>query len=86
MKEVEAARRVARCAEKWPRVSSGIITHDTVANWRDELLQSMSTDLDRMMFESYSRSFVEGPRAPEFLKEALQSGPPLTGGLRKPKT
>jgi hypothetical protein len=81
-----AARRVARSAEKWPRVSSGIITPATVANWRDELLQRMSTDRDRRMFESYSRSFVKGPRASAFLKEVLRTGPPLTDGLRRSKT
>ena len=86
MKKSDAARLVARCAKKWPRVSIGIITHDTVANWRDEFLQRMSTDPDRRAFESHSRNFVEGPRASNFLKESLRSGPPLTGGLHKSKT
>jgi len=86
MKKRDAAGRVARHTERWPRVSVGVITADTVANWRDELLQRMSTDPDRQMFEGYSRSFIEGPRTSAFLKDALRSGPPLTGGLHKPKT
>jgi hypothetical protein len=86
MKKSEAAKLVARFAKNWPRISIGVITHTTVANWRDELGQRMSTDADRMSFERYSRNFVTGPRAPAYLKEALRSGPPLTGGRRNPKT
>ena len=78
-----AAARVARFAAGWPRVSQGEIKESTVANWRDELLQSPSNAADRCRFESYSRMLSQGPRANAFLEEVLRGGPVMTGGVRR---
>jgi hypothetical protein len=79
----EAAARVARFAGGWPRISQGEIRASTVANWRDELLQSLSNDPDRSRFESYSKMLSQGPRAKAFLQEVLRVGPVMTGGVRR---
>jgi hypothetical protein len=78
-----AASRVADYAVQWPRVSKGTITAHTVANWRDELLQAPSKNAARRYFEGLSRMFSEGPRSKSYLKDALRTGPVLTGGIRK---
>ena len=75
-----AAARVARFASGWPRVSQGEIKTSTVANWRDELLQSPSDDPDRSRFESYSRMLSQRQA---FLDEVLRGGPVMTGGVRR---
>jgi hypothetical protein len=79
----EAAARVARFGGDWPRASRGEIKASTVANWRDELLQSSSNDPDRSRFESYSRMLSQGPRAKAFLQEVLRVGAVMTGGVRR---
>jgi len=79
----EAAARVARHADNWPRFSQGLIKPSTVANCRDELLQQSSDNRERRRFERLSAMFSQGPRASEYLAEALRVGPVLTGGVRK---
>jgi hypothetical protein len=79
----EAAARVARFASGWPRVSRGEIKASTVANWRDELLQSPSNDPGRYLFGSHSRMMSQGPRASAYLEEVLRAGPMMTGGVRR---
>ena len=79
----EAAARVARHADNWPRVSQGLIKPSTVANWRDELLQQSSDNRERRRFEHRSAVLSQGPRASEYLAEALRIGPVLVGGVRK---
>ena len=80
MKKLEAASRVARAAQTWPAFSAGIIKATTIANWRDELMQSPKTDIKRQRFEHLATTLISGPRAKAFLKEILHKGPPLTGG------
>lgn len=79
----EAAARVARYAVRWPRVSIGAITANTVTNWRDEFLQAPSKSAERRCFEGLSRIFSEGPKSKSYLEDALRIGPVLTGGVRK---
>jgi hypothetical protein len=79
----EAAAGVARHANNWPRISQGLIKPSTVANCRDELLQQSSDNRERRRFERRSAMFSQGPRASEYLAEALRIGPVLTGGVRK---
>ena len=85
MKKTQAAERVARAMQSWPTFSAGLIKANTVANWRDELMQSAKTDTDRQRYQHLVDNFAVGPRAREFLAEILQNGPPLTGGLRRNK-
>ncbi|MEP7172322.1 MAG: hypothetical protein ABI705_02415 [Aestuariivirga sp.] len=82
-KKMQAAERVARATQSWPTFSAGLIKANTVANWRDELMQSGKTDRDRQIYRHLVDIFSNGPRASEFLAEILQKGPPLTGGLRR---
>lgn len=79
----EAAERVTRSTEKWPRVSSGCINPNTVVNWRDELLQEIGQSHERLLFSELSKKFVEGPNASEYLKGVLRIGPLYTSGVRK---
>lgn len=79
----EAAAQVSRHADKWPRVSHGFIKANTVANWRDELLQQSSDNRERKRFEQRTAMFSHGARAKEHLVEALRIGPVLTGGVHK---
>ena len=79
----EAAARVARFAVGWPRVAGGDIKATTIANWRDELLQSPSTAADRLRFKGIAKILSRGPRAKAHLEEVLRSGPVMTGGVRK---
>jgi hypothetical protein len=79
----EAATRVADYAVRWPRVSKGTITGNTVMNWRDELLQAPSKGAERRYFNGLSRMFSEGPKSKSYLEEALRIGPVFTGGVRK---
>ena len=81
----EAAARVARASQSWSRLSSGLIKASTVANWRDEFLQTMSNDPSRLEYEHLVRAFTEGQKANGFLKKILNNGPPLTGGVRRRK-
>jgi hypothetical protein len=81
--KAQAAARVARLASGWPRVSQGEIKKSTVANWRDELMQSGSNAADRCSFESYSRMLSQGARANAYLEEVLRIGPVMTGGVRR---
>ena len=83
MPKDEAAARVARYAVWWPRVSKGTITANTVANWRDELLQTPSKGAERRYFDGLSRMFSEGPKSKSYLEDALRIGPVMTGGVRK---
>lgn len=78
-----AAARVANHAVRWPRVSKGTIKACTITNWRDEFLQAPSQSSARRSFEGFSRMFSEGPRSKSHLKDALRTGPVLTGGVRK---
>lgn len=78
-----ACRQVARAASKWPRISDGVIKPSTVANWRDDLMQSSTGDPDRLMFEAYSQMFCDGPKAASHLKQALDLGPVFSGGVRR---
>lgn len=80
--KAEAAGRVARSSDNWARVSRGDIKRNTVVNWRDELLQQRSDNRNRQRFENRSRAFSQGPKAANYLTEALRDGP-LTGGVRK---
>lgn len=79
----EAAAYVARHADNWPRVSHGVIKPNTVANWRDELLQQGSSNRERKRLEQRSAMFGNAVRGKELLAEALRDGPVLTGGVRK---
>jgi hypothetical protein len=85
MKKLQAAERVARVAQSWPTLSAGLIKANTVANWRDELMQSAKTDKDRQRYQHLVDNFSSGPRAKEFLAEILKQGPGFTGGLRRNK-
>lgn len=78
-----AAARVARSANTWPRISRGMIKASTVSNWRDEVKQQSSDNSDRIMFEGLSKMFGQGPKAKARLKEVLSIGPVMTGGIRK---
>jgi hypothetical protein len=82
-KKLEAAARVARAVQTWPAFSAGIIKATTIANWRDELMQSAKTDIKRQRYEHLGKTLTSGPRATAFLQEILHKGPPLTGGPRK---
>lgn len=79
----EAAARVARHTDGWPRISKGLITPNTVTNWRDELLQQSSDNRDRKRLELRSKMLSQGPKAKRYLKEALRKGPVMVGGVRK---
>jgi hypothetical protein len=78
-----SAEKVARAAQKWPRVSAGAIKPSTVVNWRDEFLQLPTKDPKRDQLDRLSSSLSEGPRARRYLGEVPRGGPPLTGGIRK---
>ena len=84
--KADAASRVADRAQTWPRHSSGIIKAITVINWRDELMQAASTDIQRRQYEGHVAAFANGERGKAFLNEVLALGPLLTGGTRRPKT
>ena len=77
MPKDEAAARVARYAVRWPRVSKGTITANTVTNWRDELLQAPSESAERRYFDGLSRMFSEGPKS----KSYLEGSPPHWAGF-----
>ncbi len=79
----KAAEYVTRHSDTWPRVSHGFIKPNTVANWRDELLQQGSSNRERKRFEQRSAMFGDGLRGKRLLAEALRDGPVLTGGVRK---
>ena len=79
----EAAARVARHTDGWPRISKGLITPNTVTNWRDELLQQSSDNRDRKRLELRSKMLGQGPKAKRYLREALRNGPVMVGGVRK---
>jgi len=79
----EAAARVARHTDGWPRISKGLINSNTVTNWRDELLQQSSDNRDRKRLELRSKMLSQGPKAKRYLKEALRNGPVMIGGVRK---
>ena len=82
----EAAKRVERAAQSWARFSSGIIKASTIANWRDEFLKKTTADPGRLVYESSLLGFSEGPKAAKYLDGVLRKEPPLTGGMRRPKT
>ncbi len=87
MTKPEAARAVARSASDWRRVSTGVIKATTVANWRDEILQSAPDDASRKQFQSLFASLTEGPRAAGYAADLLASGPLWIGGFRaEPET
>lgn len=79
----DAAKRVARATDNWPRISRGLIKKSTVINWRDEFLQQSRQSQEWLLFSGLSKNFSEGPRARQYLKEVLRNGPVLTGGIRK---
>lgn len=83
--KLEAANRTATAVQSWPTFSAGIIKAITIVNWRDYLMQSQKTDIDRQRFEFLVTHLTSGPRAKEFLLEILRNGPP-TGGPRRKKT
>lgn len=78
-----SAEKVARAIEKWPLVSTGVIKPGTVTNWRDDLLQRPTSDVERDQFQRLSSSLSEGPRAEHYLEQVLGHGPPLSGGIVK---
>jgi len=82
----EANAKVARSAQNWPRFSIGAINGNTVANWRDKIIQAPLSDLTRQTYDSIVRSFTVGPSADHYLDEVLRDGPPLTGAIRKAET
>jgi hypothetical protein len=82
----EAKAKVARCAQDWPRFSSGTLNGNTVANWRDRIIQAPVSDLKRRTYDSIVRGFTVGPSANRYLDEVLRDGPPLTGAIRKAET
>ena len=86
MPKKQAMAKVARSARHWPRHSSGIINANTVANWRDELMQAPSKDSGRLQYEAHMEHFIGKPRGRRWLDDILEHGPLLTGGKRKPKT
>ena len=83
LKKMQAAERAARATQSWPTFSAGLIKANTIANWRDELMQSAKTDNDRKRYQYLVDNFSNGPRARESLAKILQKGPPLTGGVRR---
>jgi hypothetical protein len=85
VKKIEAANRTATAVQSWSTLSAGIIKPMTIVNWRDYLMQSPKTDVDRQRFELLITHLTSGPRTKEFLLEVLHNGPP-TGGPRRKKT
>ena len=79
----EAAARVARSTDNWPRISTGLIKKSTVINWRDELGQQSHQSQEWLLFSGLLKNFVEGPKARQYLNQVLRNGPVLTGGVRK---
>ena len=86
VRKEEAAMRVARAAQSWPRFSAGVIKANTVANWRDELMQAEMNNPGRLMYECLVSNFSVGPKAKQYLEEVLHKGPQLTGGKRRSET
>lgn len=86
MKKFEAAARVTRYAQKWPRMSQGVIKQSTVTYWRDQLLEQVENNPDRQRYERKSEILSKGPEAKAYLEEVLCKGPMMTGGVRKSKT
>ncbi len=80
-RKLRAACIVAENAQRWPRVSHGIIKSSTVTNWRDRLMQARSDDSDKVLFLNLSKVCTDGPRASQFLEELLEDGP-FAGGIR----
>jgi hypothetical protein len=78
----EAARRVARSAQNWPRFGAGIIKLSTVINWRDYILQEQSSNPTRVDYEQLVGMLVDSA---EFLEKVLREGPPFSGGTRRTK-
>ncbi len=86
VKKEEAAMRVARAAQSWPRFSAGVINANTVTNWRDELMQAETNNPGLLMYELLVSNFSVGPKAKQYLEEVLHKGPKLTGGKRRTET
>lgn len=86
MLENEAAAKVARHAQSWPRFSEGIIQASTVANWRDEILQLPDGAFKKRQYLELLSHFVRDGKPTPYLQEVLDDGPPLTFGRRKTKT
>ena len=81
-----AFANVARDAQKWPRVSSGIITEGRVRDLYFRYRQSAKSDKGtRSVYASVVENLSLGPRAAGFLDEVLRDGPPLTGGSLRSK-
>lgn len=74
----EAATKVARHAQTWPRFSKGVIKASTVTNWRDEFLQDPQSHEHKL----YTHLLNTFQCKPEYLKEILAKGPPLNFGSR----
>jgi hypothetical protein len=70
----EAAARVARHSNNWPRVSQGLIKPNTVANSRDELLQKRSDDRERKRFEKRSGILLTGKSPANIPKKPFALG------------
>lgn len=79
----EAAAKVARAAQKWPRHSAGVIKASTVINWRDEFLQAGPSSPQRQSYNATVKMLSEGPRSVEIFAGILQDGPPFTAAKRK---
>jgi hypothetical protein len=79
----EAAKRVARATDSWPRISTGHIKKSTVVNWRDELLQQNRQGQEWLLFSGLSKYFSVDPNARKRLKKVLEEGPTLMSGVRK---
>jgi hypothetical protein len=80
----EIFNKVARHAQNWPRVSSGIITAGRVKDALNQYRPSRKGRGSTTQFEHIVQSLSEGPNA-RYLEEVLADGPPLTGGTRKQK-
>jgi hypothetical protein len=84
MKLAEIFEKVARHAQNWPRISSGIITAGRVKEVYNKYRMAANGGKAKV-FENTVKTFCEGPKAAKFLEEVLANGPPLTGGTKKEK-
>jgi hypothetical protein len=66
----EAAKRVARATDSWPRISTG-------------LLQQNRQGQEWLLFSGLSKYFSVDPNARKRLKKVLEEGPTLMSGVRK---
>jgi hypothetical protein len=81
----EIFEKVARHAQNWPRISSGIITSGRVKDAYNIYRSAPKQGETTTEFERIVESLSEGPNAAQYLEDVLANGPPLTGGTKKQK-